>query len=75
MIIVSRVNCSYFLPLWRFQDQQVGLTQTPSRLLFLSWILEHVRFCVFHLRVMSLFCLNIFFHPFTFNLFVSLSLK
>ena len=37
------------------QDQQVGLTQAPFKLLLLPWISEHVRFCVRPLRVESLF--------------------
>ena len=35
--------------------QQVGLAQAPMRLLLLPWVLVHVRFCVCHLKVKSLF--------------------
>ena len=33
------------------QDEQVGLTQAPSKLLLLPWVLERVRFCVCPLGV------------------------
>ena len=50
-VCVPRVNCSW---LWSFQetlqDQQVGLTQAPLKLLLLPWVLEHMRFWVFLLR-------------------------
>ena len=53
---VSRVNCSYLLPLLEtLQNQQVCLTQAPLKLLLLPWVLEHVRFCVHPLTVKSLF--------------------
>ena len=50
------VPCTSTLPL---QDthQQVGLAQAPVRLLLLPWVLVHVRFCVCHLKVKSLFLL------------------
>ena len=37
------------------QDQQVGLTQAPFKLLLLLWVPEHVIFCMFPLRVEFLF--------------------
>ena len=37
------------------QNQQVGLTQSPFKLLILCWYSEHVRFCANPLRVESLF--------------------
>lgn len=37
------------------QDQPRVLTQSPFRLLPLSWVLGHVRLCVYSLRVVSLF--------------------
>lgn len=44
------------LPLWKaLLHQQKGLTQTPFKLLPLSWDVEHVRFCVSPLRVESLY--------------------
>ena len=44
------------IPLWKtFQDQQVGLTLAPFKLLFLPWVPEHLRFCVCLLRVEVLF--------------------
>ena len=47
---------SHFLPLQEtLQDQQVGLTQAPFRLLLLPWVLENVRFCVCPLRIESVF--------------------
>ena len=49
-----RGSPSCFLPLWKaLQDQRVGLTQGPFKLLPLRWDLEHVRFCVHPLRVES----------------------
>ena len=37
------------------QDQQLGLTQAPFKLFLLPWVPEHVRFCMFPLRVEFLF--------------------
>ena len=37
------------------QDQQMGMTQAPFRLLTLPWVLEHVRFCMHSFTVESLF--------------------
>ena len=37
------------------QDQQVGLTQAPFKLFLLPWVPEHMRFCMFPLRVEFLF--------------------
>ena len=52
---VSSVSSSCLLPLWEaLQDQQVGLIQALFKLLFLPWVLEHVRFCVHFLRVESI---------------------
>ena len=40
------------LPFWKnLQDQQVGLTRALIKLLLLSWVLDHVRFCVCPIRV------------------------
>lgn len=45
-----------FLPLQEaLEDQQVGVTQAPFRLLLLSWIPEYVGYCMCPLRVESLF--------------------
>ena len=53
---LSRMSPSYLLPLWEaLQDQQVGLTQGPFKLLLLPWALKCVRFCVYPLTVESLF--------------------
>ena len=55
-IYVSRVSSSCFLLIWEpLQDQQVGLTQAPFKLLLLLWVPEHVIFCMFPLRVEFLF--------------------
>ena len=55
-VCVPRMTSSCFLFLWEtLQDQQVGLTQAPFKLLLLPWVPEHVRFCVLPLRVESLF--------------------
>ena len=44
------------LTLWEtLQDQQVGLTQAPFKLLLLPWVPECVRTCVHHLGMESLF--------------------
>lgn len=44
------------LLLWEaLQDHQVGIIQSPFKLLPLHWDLEHVRFCLHFLRVESLF--------------------
>ena len=54
-VCVPRMNFSCLLPLQEtLQDQQVGLTQAPFKLL-LPCILEYVRFYVNPLRVESLF--------------------
>ena len=46
-VYVPRVSCSCLLPLWEIlQDQQVGLTQAPFKLLLLPWVPEYMRFCV-----------------------------
>ena len=51
-VSVSRNILSYLLPLQEtLQDQQVGLTQVPLKLLPLCWDLEYVRFCVRPLTV------------------------
>ena len=45
-----------FLPLQEaLEDQQVGVTQAPFRLLLLPWIPEYVGYCMCRLRVESLF--------------------
>ena len=50
------VPCTATLPLQdTHQAQQVGLAQAPMILLLLPWVLVHVRFCVCHLKVKSLF--------------------
>ena len=55
-VCVSRGSCSCLLPLGEaLQDQQVGMTQAPFKLLPLCWILEHARFCMHPLRAESLF--------------------
>ena len=55
-VYVPRVSSHCLLSLWKsLQDQQVGLTQDPFKLLLLPWVLEHVRFCVCPLRIESLF--------------------
>ena len=36
------------------ESQQVHLTQAPFKPLLIPWVLEHVRFCVCHLRVQSI---------------------
>lgn len=47
---------SCLLPFWEtLQDQQVGLNQAPFKCLLLSWVPEHVRFCICPLRFESLF--------------------
>ena len=47
---------SCLLPLWEaLQDQQVGLTQSPFKLLPLCWVLECVRFCIHLLEAECLF--------------------
>ena len=54
-VCVPRVTSSCLLPLWEtLQDQQVGLTQAPFKLLLQPWVLECVRFCVHPLRMESL---------------------
>ena len=51
-----RLSTNCLLPLCEtVQDQQVGLIQTPFKLLLLIWVPEHVRFCVHPLRVECLF--------------------
>ena len=55
-IYTLRVSSSYLLPLQELlQDQQVGLTQSSFKLLFLLWVPQCVRLCVHPLRVESLF--------------------
>lgn len=55
-VYVSRMISSCLLPLQgALQDQQVGLTQRPFNSLFLPWVQEHVRFCVWPLKVESQF--------------------
>ena len=55
-VYVPRVSHNHPQPLQEIlQDQQVGLAQAPIKLPFLSWVLEHVRFCVYSLSVKSLF--------------------
>ena len=50
-VYVPRVSCSCFLPLQEaLQDQQVGLTQAPFKLLLLPWVLKLEIFCVYLLR-------------------------
>ena len=52
---VPRVSCSCLLPPWEtLQDQDVGLTQVPFKLLLLPWVLEYVEFCVLPLIVESI---------------------
>ena len=51
-VFVPRVKSSGLLPL---QDQQLGLTQVPLKLLLLPWVPELVIFCVGPLRVVSQF--------------------
>lgn len=51
MVVVSvyvfEVSSTCFLPLWEaLQDQQVGPTQAPFKLLLQPWVLEDVRFHV-----------------------------
>ena len=42
----------FLLPLWEIlQDQQVGLTQAPFKLLLLPWVPEGVRLCMCCLSV------------------------
>ena len=54
-IDVPRVSSSFLLPLQEtLQDQEVGLTQTPFKLLLLLWVPGSVRFCLCSLRVESL---------------------
>lgn len=49
------LSLSCLSPLWEtLQDQQVGLTQTPIKLLIFPWVPVHVRFCVFPLRFLKL---------------------
>lgn len=51
-IYVPRVSCNHLPPLQKtLQDHQVGLAQAPIKLLFLSWVPMHVRFCVCSSRV------------------------
>ena len=53
-VCVLRVSSSCLLPLWETsQDQQLGLTQAPFKLLLFPWALERVRFCVCPLGVES----------------------
>ena len=53
---VPRVSSSCLLPLQEsLQDQQMGLTQAPFKLLPLHWVSDHVRFCVCRTRTESLF--------------------
>ena len=55
-VYVPRGSSSCLLPLWEaLQDQQVGLTWGPFKLLPLHWVLEHVGFCVSSIRLESLF--------------------
>lgn len=50
----SRESFICFLPLQEaLEDQQVGVTQAPFRLLLLPWVLEHVRLSVHPLGVES----------------------
>ena len=45
----SPVSPTYYLPLWEaLWDQQMVLTQAPSKLLLLPWALECWRFCHFN---------------------------
>ena len=49
-----RVSSYCLMPVQEIlQDQQVGVTQAPFKLLLL-WVLEHVRFCVHSLRLESI---------------------
>lgn len=55
-VYIPRVNCDYLLPLLgNLQNQQVCLTWASLKSQLLPYILEHVRFCVHHLMVKSLF--------------------
>lgn len=55
-VCVLSVTSSFLLPLSKpLQDQQVGMTQASFKLLLLIWAPEHVRFCVYPLRVECLF--------------------
>ena len=55
-VYVSRMSSSCLLPLWEaLQDQLVGLTQAPLKLVLLSWVPDHMRFCVHILRAECLF--------------------
>ena len=61
---VPRGSYICFLPLQEtLQDQHIGLTQAPIKLLFLPWVLECVRFCVCPLRVKSPFPLLLWDSP------------
>ena len=49
------MSSSCFLPLWEaLQDKSVSLTQAPLKLLLLSWVPDHMRFCVHILRAVSI---------------------
>lgn len=53
-VSVVRVNPGCLLPPWEaLQDQQMVLTQAPSRLLLLPWALECLRFCHFNYNVFA----------------------
>ena len=53
-VSTPRENPSLLLPLWEtLQDEQVGLTQAPFKLLLLCWDSEYMRFCTCPLRVES----------------------
>ena len=55
-VYVPMGSFSCLLPLWEaLLHQQESLTQTPFKLLPLSWDVEHVRFCVSPLRVETLY--------------------
>ena len=55
-IYVPRGNFHCLLLLQEaLQDQQMGMTQAPFKLLPLPWVLEHVKFCMHSFTVESLF--------------------
>ena len=55
-VYVPRMSCSCLLHVQKtLQDQQIGLTQAPTKLLLLSCVPEGVRFSMCPLRVTSLF--------------------
>lgn len=55
-VYVPQRSSSCLQPIWEtLQGQQVGLTQAPIKLVFILWVLGHVRFSVHCVRARLLF--------------------